>query len=85
MDEASIFVKGDISLGGCTDLHHFPRGSVNVHTCKDDIHDTFVSPNAGQQVMFSYYRINRDRKVLALGMVDAYLEQEIIQCEQWLA
>ena len=40
----SVCVWGGISLGGCTDLHVFPRGTVNAQVYGDDILDAYMLP-----------------------------------------
>ncbi|KFM77058.1 Transposable element Tcb2 transposase, partial [Stegodyphus mimosarum] len=40
----SVCVWGCISLGGCTDLHVFPRGTVNAQVYRDDILDVYECP-----------------------------------------
>ncbi|KFM67139.1 hypothetical protein X975_10628, partial [Stegodyphus mimosarum] len=38
----SVCVWGGISLGGCTDLHVFPRGTMNGEVYGDNILDAYV-------------------------------------------
>ncbi|GBN24624.1 Transposable element Tcb1 transposase [Araneus ventricosus] len=43
----SVCVWGGISLGGRTDLHVFPHGTVNAQAYRDDILHAYVHPYAG--------------------------------------
>ena len=43
----SVCVWGGISLDGRTDLHVFPRGTMDAEVYRDDILDAYVRPYAG--------------------------------------
>ncbi|GBN25385.1 Transposable element Tcb1 transposase [Araneus ventricosus] len=77
---SSIRVWDGISLGGRTDLHVFPRGTVNAQAYRDYILDAYVCPYArttGDDFLLQDDNASQHR--------DDYLQQETIQSMEWPA
>ncbi|GBM32925.1 Transposable element Tcb1 transposase [Araneus ventricosus] len=77
-----VCVWGGISLGGRTDLHVFPRGTVNAQAYTDDIRDSYVLSYAG--AIGDYFLLQDDNaRRHRARIVDDYLQQETIQHMVW--
>ncbi|GBL94666.1 hypothetical protein AVEN_83981-1 [Araneus ventricosus] len=73
-----VCVWGGICLGGCTDLHVFPRGTVNAQTYRDDILDAYVRRYAGA-IGDDFLLQDDNARPHRPRIVDDYLQQETIQ------
>ncbi|GBN76007.1 Transposable element Tc1 transposase [Araneus ventricosus] len=80
----SICVWGGISLGGHTDLHVFPRGTVNAQAYRDDILHAYVRPYAGE-IGDGFLLQDDNARPHRARIVDDYLQQETIQRLEWPA
>ncbi|GBL75841.1 hypothetical protein AVEN_155114-1 [Araneus ventricosus] len=72
----NVCVWGGISLGGRTDLHVFPRGTVNAHAYRDNILDAYAGA-IGNDFLLQDATLDR--------IVDGYLQHETIQRMEWPA
>ncbi|GBN13953.1 hypothetical protein AVEN_91369-1 [Araneus ventricosus] len=80
----SVFVWGGISLGGRTDLHVFPRGTVNAQAYRDDILDAYMHPYTGA-IGDDFLLQDDNSRPHRTRIVDDYLQQETIHCMKWPA
>ncbi|GBM43825.1 hypothetical protein AVEN_166223-1 [Araneus ventricosus] len=78
----SVCVWGGISLGGRTDLHVFPRGTVNAQTYRDDILDAYVRPYAGA-IVDDFLLQDDNARPRRARILDDYLQQQTIQRMEW--
>ncbi|GFT33081.1 transposable element Tc1 transposase [Trichonephila clavipes] len=78
-ESGSVCVWDGISLGGRTDLHVFSHGNVNALTYRDDILDAYARPYDGE-IGIALVQQDDNAKPHRPRIVDAYLEQETIQC-----
>ncbi|KFM66927.1 Transposable element Tcb2 transposase, partial [Stegodyphus mimosarum] len=77
-------VWGGISLGGRTDLHVFPRGTVNTQVYRDGTLDAYVRSYAG--VIRDAFLLQDDNaRPHRARIVDDYLRQETIMRMEWPA
>ncbi|GBM35827.1 Transposable element Tc3 transposase [Araneus ventricosus] len=74
----SVCVWGGISLGGRTDLHVFPSGTVNAQAYRDNILDAYVRPYAGA-IGDDFLLQDDNARLHRARIVDDYLQQETIQ------
>ena len=80
LTEEAVSVPGVASpLGGRTDLHVFPRGTVNAEVYRDDILDACVRPYAGATGDVFLLRYDNARQH-GVRIVGDYLQQETILC-----
>ena len=80
----SVCVWGGISLGGRTDLHVFPRGTVNAHVYRDDILDAYGRPYAGA-IGDAFLLQDDNARPHRARIVDVYLQRETIMRMEWPA
>ncbi|KFM68527.1 Transposable element Tcb1 transposase, partial [Stegodyphus mimosarum] len=80
----SVCVWGGISLGGRTDLHVFPRKTVNAHVYRDDILDAYVRPYA-EAIGDAFLLHNDSARPQGARIVDDYLQQQTIMRMEWPA
>ncbi|KFM62725.1 Transposable element Tcb1 transposase, partial [Stegodyphus mimosarum] len=80
----SVCVWGSISLDGRTDLHVFPRGTVNGQVYRDDILDAYVRPYAGAIGDAFLLQDDKSRPHRA-HIVDDYLQKETVMRMEWPA
>ncbi|GBM13061.1 hypothetical protein AVEN_101910-1 [Araneus ventricosus] len=80
----AVCVWGSISLSGRTDLHVFPRGTVNVQAFRDDILDAYVRPYAGA-IGDDFLQKDDKARPHRARIVGDYLQQETIQRMEWPA
>ena len=71
-------------MDGRTDLHVFPRGTVNAEFCRDDILDAYAHPYAGAIGDVFLFQDNNARPHGA-SIVDDFLQQETILRMEWQA
>ncbi|GBN88741.1 hypothetical protein AVEN_29495-1 [Araneus ventricosus] len=80
----SVCVWSGISLGVHTDLHVFPRGTMNTQAYRDDILDAHVRPYA-RAIGDDFLLQDDNAKPHRARIVDDYLQQETIQHMEWPA
>ena len=71
-------------MGGRTDLHVFPRGTVNAHVYRDDILDAYVRPYAGA-IGDAFLLQDDNARPHRARIVDVYLQRETIMRMEWPA
>ncbi|GFX46609.1 transposable element Tcb1 transposase [Trichonephila clavipes] len=74
----SVCIWGGISLVGRTVLYVFSCGNVNADTYRDDILDAYRCPYA-RAIGVAFVLLDDNARPHMTRIVDAYLEQEIIQ------
>ncbi|KFM73783.1 Transposable element Tcb1 transposase, partial [Stegodyphus mimosarum] len=80
--KGSVCVWGGISLGARTDLHVFPRGTVNAQVYRDDILDAYVSLYV-EEIGDAFLLQDDKARPHRARIVDDYLQQETIMRMEW--
>ncbi|KFM63614.1 Transposable element Tcb2 transposase, partial [Stegodyphus mimosarum] len=75
---------GGISLGGRTDLHVFPRGTVNAQVCRNDILDAYVRQYAGA-IGDAFLLQDDNARLHRARIINDYLQQKAIMSMEWPA
>ena len=71
-------------MGGCTDVHLFPRRTVNDQAYRDVMLDTYVS--LSDSVIGDVFVLKNDNaRPHRIRIVDDYLQQDIIMLMEWPA
>ncbi|KFM74108.1 Transposable element Tcb2 transposase, partial [Stegodyphus mimosarum] len=78
----SVCVWGSIPLGGCTDLHVFPRGIVNAQVYRDDILDAYVRSYA-RAIGDAFLLQNDNARPPRTRIVPDYLQKETVMRMEW--
>ena len=73
----SVCVWGGFSLGGCTNLHIFPRGIVNAEVYRDDVLDAYARLYAGA-IGVVFLLQDENARTHGARIVDDHLQQETI-------
>ena len=73
----SVCVWGGIFLGGRTDFHVFPRGTVNAVVYRDDIPDAYVRPHDGA-IGDAFLLQDDNARSHRARIIDDYFQQETI-------
>ena len=83
-ERGSVCVWDGISLGGRTDLHVFPRETMNAQSYRDDILDAYVRPYAGE--IGDVFLLQDDNaRPHEASIIDDYLQQDTIMRIEWPA
>ncbi|GBN00952.1 hypothetical protein AVEN_207334-1 [Araneus ventricosus] len=80
----SVCIWDGISLGGRTDLHVFPRGTVNAQAYRDDILDAYVRPYA-RSIGDDFLLQDDNARPHRARIVGDYRQEETIQRMEWPA